>query len=46
MRRKKLPYFIRLIRVSLKWTWRAFMMIPREMFTSNNSARKREEQYR
>ena len=30
MKRKKLPYAIRLMRVSLKWTWRAFIMIFKE----------------
>ena len=33
MKRKKLPYSIRLIRVSLKWTWHALMMIPKEIFS-------------
>jgi len=42
MKRKKLPYFIRLMRVSLKWTWRAFMMIGKEMLPANNSRRNRD----
>lgn len=46
MRRKKLPYSIRLIRVSLKWTWHAFMMIAREMILETMSKRKGERQYR
>ncbi|HET6767427.1 MAG TPA: hypothetical protein VFH08_08510 [Chitinophagaceae bacterium] len=46
MRRKKLPYIIRLIRVSLKWTWHAFFMITREMISWNMPKRKSERQYR
>ncbi|HEU5165381.1 MAG TPA: hypothetical protein VFU29_07570 [Chitinophagaceae bacterium] len=45
MRRKKLPYSIRLIRVSLKWTWRALIMIPKEIIFGT-PIRKKERQYR
>ncbi|HEY5969282.1 MAG TPA: hypothetical protein VIU35_14990 [Chitinophagaceae bacterium] len=31
MKRKKLPYSIRLMRVSLKWTWHALVMITKEI---------------
>lgn len=40
MRRKKLPYAIRLIRVSLKWTWYAFVMILKETVSGNISKEK------
>jgi hypothetical protein len=46
MRKKKLPYSIRLIRVSLKWTWRAMIMIPKEIFSGPTPVRKKERQYR
>jgi len=46
MRKKKLPYSIRLIRVSLKWTWRAMIMIPKEIFSAPAPVRKKERQYR
>jgi hypothetical protein len=46
MRRKKLPYIIRLIRVSLKWTWRAMIMIPKEIVSGTTPTRKKERQYR
>ncbi|HEV8271772.1 MAG TPA: hypothetical protein VGQ04_10745 [Chitinophagaceae bacterium] len=46
MRKKKLPYIIRLMRVSLKWTWRALIMIPKEIIPRTNPVRKKERQYR
>ncbi len=42
MKRKKLPYAIRLMRVSLKWTWKAFIMIFKETFSPNMPKRKNE----
>jgi len=35
MKKKKLPYNIRLIRVSLKWTWHALLMITKEIAFGN-----------
>jgi len=46
MKRKKLPYIIRLIRVSLKWTWRALMIIPKEIISGTAPISKKERQYR
>ncbi|HEX3167397.1 MAG TPA: hypothetical protein VHQ93_14105 [Chitinophagaceae bacterium] len=46
MRKKKSPYIIRLIRVSLKWTWRAMIMIPKEIISKPAAVRKNEGQYR
>ncbi|HEY5774069.1 MAG TPA: hypothetical protein VIS75_15635 [Chitinophagaceae bacterium] len=46
MRKKKSPYIIRLIRVSLKWTWRALIMIPKEIFSRTTPVSKKERQYR
>ena len=42
MKRKKLPYAIRLIRVSLKWTWYAFVMIFKEAVAGSVPKRKNE----
>jgi hypothetical protein len=44
MRRKKLPYIIRLIRVSLKWTWHALILIPKEI--TMREMTKSKKQYR
>jgi len=46
VRKKKSPYIIRLVRVSLKWTWRALIMIPKEIISGTPPARKKERQYR
>jgi hypothetical protein len=46
MKKKKLPYIIRLIRVSLKWTLRALIMIPKEIILGTTPVRKKEGQYR
>jgi hypothetical protein len=46
VRKKKSPYIIRLMRVSLKWTWRALIMIPKEIFSGPAPIRKKERQYR
>jgi hypothetical protein len=40
MKRKKLPYAIRLIRVSLKWTWYAIIMIIKETVSGSVQKRK------
>ena len=46
MRRKKLPYIIRLARVSLRWTWRALIMIPKEIFSGTTPPIRKKEGYR
>jgi hypothetical protein len=44
--KEKIAYIIRLMGVSLKWTWRAMIMIPKEIFSGPTPMRKKESQYR